>query len=136
MVEFFNRNSSPYPTEASGPKFDLIPVTQQKDIMINAARLHAEQEYHRIMDLVSVLQKQAEGIKRRLELTDLIHSAKYNFKLAHGQIYWLAKDHRKNQMVLSQHGPDDWFTGVPQGWEYVCQVKWLGDYTWIEVNEE
>ena len=35
MIPFFNRNVTPYATESSGPKFDLVPVTQQKDLMIN-----------------------------------------------------------------------------------------------------
>lgn len=135
VVEFFNRNVSPYPTEAGGPKFDLVPVTQQKDVMINTARIHAEQEYNRIMELVAVLQRQAEEIKRRLDLTDLIHSAKYDIKLAHGQIYWLAQDHRRNQIILSQHGPNDWTTGAPDHWEYLFRVRWLGDYSWIEVKD-
>ena len=77
IVPFFNRNVSEYPTEAGGPKFDLIPVTKQKDIMINHARLYAQQEYDRIMELVTVLQKQAEGIKRRLDVTDAVHAAVY-----------------------------------------------------------
>jgi len=79
LVNFFNRNVTPYATESSGPKFDLVPVTKQKDIMVNVARLHAQQEYDRIMELVSVLQKQASQIKRRLEITDLVYSAEYNF---------------------------------------------------------
>jgi len=37
LVEFINRNVTAYPTEVSGPSFDLVPVAQQKDIMINVA---------------------------------------------------------------------------------------------------
>lgn len=79
LVSFFNRNISQYATEAGGPKFDLIPVEKQKDIMVNVARLHAQQEYDRIMDLVKVLQEQADQIKRRLNITDMVHAAKYEF---------------------------------------------------------
>jgi hypothetical protein len=52
VVPFFNRNITPYPTEAGGPAFDLVPVTRQKDIMLNVARIHAQQEYDRIMNLL------------------------------------------------------------------------------------
>ena len=52
LVEFINRSATPYATESSGPKFDLVPVAHQKDIMVNAARMHAQQEYNRIMELV------------------------------------------------------------------------------------
>ena len=64
LINFLNRNVTPYATEAGGPKFDLVPVTKQKDLMINHARMYAQQEYNRIMELVSVLQQQAEQIKR------------------------------------------------------------------------
>jgi len=88
LVTFLNRNITPYPTEAGGPKFDLVPVKQQKDLMLNVARMHAEQEYNRIMEMVHILQKQAEQIKRRLFITDAVHSASYNFQVFHGQCYW------------------------------------------------
>jgi len=136
LVSFFNRNITEYPTEVGAPKFDLVPVTKQKDIMINVARLHASQEYDRIMELVNVLQKQAQQIKRRLELTDMVHGAEYKFQLYHNQCYWLVWDHTKNLSRLTPLGPNDWVTGVPRDYEYVCRVRWLGDYTWIEVNED
>ena len=135
LVSFFNRNVTPYPTEAGGPKFDLVPVERQKDIMVNVARMHAQQEYDRIMDLVKVLQSQAESIRRRLEITDLVHAAKYDFQTYHGQIYWLVYDDRKQISRLTITGPSDWCTGKPQEYQYITRVKWLGDYTWIEVDE-
>jgi hypothetical protein len=136
MVPFFNRNVTPYATEAGGPKFDLVPVTKQKDIMLNVARMHAQQEYDRIVDLVRILEKQAQQIKRRLEVTDMVHAAVYNFQIAHGNIYWLVYDKRKDFTRLSINGPDDWATGIPEDYEYITQVKWLGDHTWIEIDKD
>jgi hypothetical protein len=136
LVPFFNRNVSEYPTEASGPKFELIPVAKQKDIMINHARIYAKQEYDRIMELVSVLQKQAEGIKRRLDITDMVYSAEYQFQIVMGQYYWLVFDTRKQQMILAHHGPDEWNTGKPDCYDYITQVKYMGDHTWMEIKNE
>lgn len=135
-IAFFNRNVSPYATEAGGFKFDLVPVTKQKDIMLNVARLHAQQEYDRIIELVSVLQKQAADIKRRLEITDAVHAAEYQFQIAHGNIYWLVFDTRKNITRLTMTGPKDWSTGKPEEYEYITQVQWLGDHTWKEVTDK
>jgi hypothetical protein len=136
VVQFFNRNITPYPTEAGGPKFDLIPVEKQKDIMVNVARMHAQQEYDRILQLVEVLQRQAAQIKRRLDITDMVHQAYYQFQTYHGQIYWLAQDTRHNRIVLSHLGPSDWTTGAPENYQYIARVKWMGDYTWCEVDEQ
>jgi hypothetical protein len=135
VVPFFNRNITPYPTEAGSPAFDLVPVTRQKDIMLNVARLHAQQEYDRIMELAAVLQKQAADIKRRLDLTDMVHQAKYSFQIAHGQTYWLVQDTRRNELILCGMGPTGWSAGAPVWYEYIVAVKWLGDHTWIEVKE-
>jgi hypothetical protein len=136
LVPFLNRNITPYATEAGSVKFDLIPVEKQKDVMVNVARMHAQQEYDRIMELVAVLQKQAAQIKRRLDLTDMVHSAKYDFQIYHGQLYWLLFDSKINATRLCLTGPNDWNTGKPAQYEYICRVKWLGDHTWIEIDEE
>ena len=136
LIQFFNKNVTPYPTEVGGPKFDLIPVEKQKDIIVNVSRMFAKQEYSRIMELVEVLQKQANEVRKRLDITDLVHAAKYEFQIYHGQKYWLVKDHRKGGTRLTHTGPNDWSTGGPNEYEYICRVKWLGDYTWIEVTED
>lgn len=134
LVNFFNRNVSEYPTDVGGPAFDLVPVTKQKDIMLNVARLHAQQEYDRIMQLVAVLQKQAAQIKRRLEITDAVHSAEYQFQIYHNQCYWLVFHHQKQKMMLYHHGPND--SLVTENVDFIARVKWLGDYSWTEVDQD
>jgi len=134
LVPFINRSAVPYATESSGPRFDLVPVEKQKDIMLNVARLHAQQEYDRIMELVSVLERQASQIKRRLEITDAVHAAEYQFQIAHGNVYWLVYDSRKNTNRLCMRGPEGWSSGPPEDYQYIAQVQWLGDHSWIEVN--
>lgn len=134
LVSFINRNVTPYPTEVGAPAFDLVPVTKQKDIMLNVARLHGQQEYERIMQLVAVLQQQAQQIKRRLDITDWVHSAHYDFQIYHNQCYWLVQDTSKELLRLVMLGPNDWHSGAPDHYQYLAKVKWLGDYSWIEVE--
>jgi hypothetical protein len=136
LIPFFNRNVTPYATEAGGPKFDLVPVTKHKDIMLNNARHFAQQEYDRIMELVAVLQKQADDIRRRLDVTDVVHSAEYQFQLSVGHCYWLVWDKRKEKTLLVHMGPTEWSTGKPDDYDYITQVKFLGDHTWEEIHEK
>jgi hypothetical protein len=136
LIPFINKNITPYPTEVGGPSFDLVPVTKQKDIMLNNARHFAQQEYNRIMELVTVLQKQAADIKRRLDVTDAVHSAEYQFQIVMGQCYWLVWDSRKEKMILTHHGPKEWSSSAPENYVYQTKVKFLGDHTWEEINEE
>lgn len=136
LVNFFNRNVTPYATESGGPKFDLIPVEKQKDIMINHARMYAQQEYNRITELVAVLEKQAQQIKRRLEVTDSVHAAEYQFQVVMGNTYWLVWDTRKHKTLLVITGPTEWATGIPVDYEYITQVKYMGDHTWMEIGDD
>jgi hypothetical protein len=136
VIPFLNKNVTPYSTEAGGFKFDLVPVTEQKDLMINHARMYAQQEYDRIMELVRVLEGQARQIKRRLEITDAVHAAEFQFKLVMGRCYWLVWDKRKEKMLLVLTGPTGWSSTAPEDYEYVAQVKYMGDHTWMEVTEE
>jgi hypothetical protein len=108
-------------------------VESQKDLMVNAARMYAQQEYDRIMFLVAVLQQQANDIKRRLDITDMVRAAKYDFQTYHGQTYWLVEDTKHHCTRLVRMGPSDWSTAPPQNYKYICQIQWLGDYTWQEV---
>ena len=126
-------HSIAYPMEVGAPKFDLVPVTKKKDIMVNAARMHAQQEYDRIMEIVRVLQKQAEELKWRLDLTDQVHAAQYQMELYPGQRYWLFNDTRKGGTALTPMGPHDWSCGKPENYDYIVQIQWLGDYTWLEI---
>ena len=134
LVHFLNRNITPYATSTLGPKFDLIPVEKQKDLMINHARMYAQQEYDRIMELVAVLEKQAQDIKRRLDVTDAVYAAEYQFQLVMGHCYWLVWDSRREKNLLVHNGPDDWNTGPPEDYQYLMQVKYMGDHTWQEVT--
>jgi hypothetical protein len=136
MIPFFNRNVTPYATEAGSVKFDLVPVEKQKDLMINHARMYAQQEYDRIMELVAVLEKQAQQIKRRLEVTDAVHAAEYQFSPVMGNSYWLVWEKRKQKTLLVHNGPNDWSTGIPEDYEYITPVKYMGDHTWLELDDE
>jgi hypothetical protein len=97
--------------------------------------MHAQQEYDRIMELVAVLQRQADDIKRRLDITDMVRAATYNFQTYHGQYYWLVQDNRKNCTRLEHLGPSDWSSSPPVEYQYICRIQWLGDHTWKEVDE-
>jgi hypothetical protein len=122
--------------EVGAPVFAPVAVKEEKDKSLNVAKLHAKQEYNRIMELVEVLQRQAAEIQTRLDLTDQVHEAIYEFQLTHGNIYWLLYDSKKNCTRLCIQGPNEWSVGKPNHYEYITRIKWLGDYTWIEIEEE
>ena len=53
-----------------------------------------------------------------------------------GKCYWLVWDKRKEKMLLVLTGPTGWSSSAPEDYEYVAQIKYMGDHTWMEVMEE
>jgi len=35
---------------------------------------------------------------------------------------------------LVMTGPDEWNTGIPEDYEYMTQVRYMGDHTWMEID--
>lgn len=134
LVSFFNRNVSEYPTEVGSAFFAPVNIKEHKDIMLNVARANAEQEYQRIMNLVSVLQKQAEQLQRRLVTTELIHQARFSFKPVVNSYYWLVDV--DGESILTPLGPNDWSSGRPHNYKYISHVKFLGDFTWMNIEDQ
>ena len=73
------RNSLPYPMELGSPAFAPIDVKKEKDVLYNAGKLHAKQEYDRIMEQVEVLRRQAESLENRIKVSDMM----YDLSLIH-----------------------------------------------------
>jgi hypothetical protein len=53
-----------------------------------------------------------------------------------GKSYWLVWEKRLEKMLLVPNGPTNWSTGAPEDYEYVAQVKYMGDHTWMEIKED
>ena len=134
--DLMQHHSKEYPMEIGAPRFAPIDVLKQKDIMINAARANAQKEYDRIMENVAVLQKQAKELIRRLEITELVHSARYGFNPAINRTYWLFREKHKDFIGLTPIGPGEWILGsTPESYDYIAHVRFLGDQTWEEVTK-
>ena len=58
LVNFFNRNVTPYPTEVGAPKFDMVDVESERDLELNQARQFANEELSRLNEHAEVLQRQ------------------------------------------------------------------------------
>lgn len=132
--DLIRHHSIEYPMELGAPKFEPIQIQEKKDLMINVARSAARKEYDRIMELVHVLQKQANELMRRMEITEIIHQAEHKFAPIVGKNYWLINNKMTNKYELVKSGPNDWSAGHPDHYEYFAEVRCLGDQTWEEVS--
>jgi hypothetical protein len=53
-----------------------------------------------------------------------------------GNCYWLVWNTRLEKMLLVLTGPTSWNTGAPEDYQYLAQVKYMGDHTWMEIKED
>ena len=127
------RASLPYPMELGAPAFAPVPVEQEKDIILNVGRLHAKQEYDRIMEQVEVLKKQADALMNRMAVSEVMHNCVYAFKPVHGKLYYVYFNSYKNHNWLCHTHPEQWCAGPGENNTYVMAVRMLGDSTWEEV---
>jgi hypothetical protein len=129
------RNSLPYPMELGSPAFAPIVVEKEKDIILNAGKIHAKQEYDRIMEQVEVLKRQAESLMNRMAVSELMHDCVYGFKPVHGRTYYVYYDSIKNINWLSINHPESW-SALALHHRFVMTVRLMGDSTWEEVIDE
>jgi hypothetical protein len=137
MMEFdaldpLRRSNLPYPMELGSPAFFPVEIEKEKDIIHNAGKLHAKQEYDRIMEQVNVLKRQADELVNRMHVSELMHSCVYGIKVVHGKIYHVYRDDYKNHNTLSINSPGSW-TAFPGHYTYIMSVRLMGDSTWEEV---
>jgi|LakMenEpi03Aug12_release.lakeMendotaPanAssembly.Ray.scaffolds.fasta_scaffold253050_4 hypothetical protein len=132
ITEFdpYKKASALYALDRGAPKFDLIEVKDKKDQQYNLAIKQAQHEFDNLKQIADVIQQQALQIKERIELTQKIYSAEYNFELVPDNVYWLAQNTEKNILILCLLGPEDWSAGAPSNYNYIQKVKYLANGLW------
>lgn len=88
----------------------------------------AQMQIDQIAEQMKLLAKQAQSIKDRVEVSQEIFAAKYDFKPIVGKHYYLY-EMASGQRRLSFIGPDEW---GPKGatMTFIAKVKLLADHTW------
>ena len=123
----------PYALDRGAPKFELIDVKSKKDQNYNLATQQAQKEFENLKQIADVINKQAQQIKERLEISELIYHAEYNFVPVAGGDYWLVKDTKKDILILCLLGPKDWSTDAPLSYNYIAEVKYLANGLWEKI---
>jgi hypothetical protein len=130
------RHALPYPMELGSPAFQPIAIAEAKDLSINTARAHAQQEYDRIMEQAAVLIRQAQALQDRLTMSERVIAADWGFAERHGTNYYLYLNTHTGRETLSLIAPADWQGRCPDHLQYQATVQKQGDSTWAEVTEQ
>ena len=106
-------------------------ITVIKDESLKVMEHHANKQIEALKEQASILVKQAEEIKERVNLAYLVAGAEYGFEPVSLRPYYLYK--YDDKLILTLISPDEWNSPYS---EFVAKVRKLGDSTWEKIIEE
>ncbi len=93
-----------------------------------AMKDQTERQFSQLYEQMKTLAKQANELKKRVEVSEKIYLAQINFEPVPGKTYYLYEKTDKQNM-LSMIGPEEW-GDLPSGMHYLATVQLLSDHTW------
>lgn len=123
-------STSEYAVEKGGVAF---APTQEGAIKSRAFKVMDEQigmQMDNIMEQIKVLARQAEDLKDRRQISEMIYRAKMSFEPLVGDIYYLYETPKGK--VLSILSPEEFGDKklAEKGYSYFAKAKLLADCTW------
>ena len=97
-----------------------------KGLAMSAMYEQTSDKLDQIKKQIELLAEQAQKIHNRIDLSEKIYEAKYNFKPNVSQIYFLYL--QDETYILSMISPDEWGNNPP--YEFIAKTKLLSDHTW------
>lgn len=108
-----------------------ITPTQEGDIKSKAMEAMKEQtqdQLSMLFEQMKLLAKQAQEIKDRVDVSQLIYSAEMKFEPVLGKIYYLYQK-KSGGNIISLIGPHEWGQN-PSFEKVIAKVSLLHDHTW------
>lgn len=99
-----------------------------KSRALTAMREQTNKQLAQIQKQAELLAKQANDLKKRVEVSEQIYLADLPFEPFVGHTYHMYQKEGKYSLYLI--APEEWGRTKPEKIEYVCSVKLLSDHTW------
>lgn len=103
-----------------------------KSRALSAMEEQTGMQMKQIYEQIELLAKQAEAIKKRREISEMVYAAKMSFEPLISHIYHLYRN-KKEEHILSMVAPSEW--GRKSPYTFIATLKLLADHTW-EILEE
>ena len=114
--------------------FPVIPTKEGtiKTKALSAMEHQTDMQLEQIKQQMSLLAEQANKIKKRIEISEMIYQAEIRFDPLISHTYHLYEN-ENNDFLLMMIGPNEWGKkGCP--FNFISSVKLLADHTWEVVN--
>jgi hypothetical protein len=114
--------------------FPVIPTKQGaiKSKSIAAMEYQTDIQLEQIKEQMSLLAEQANNIKKRVEISEMIYQAELRFEPLISHQYHLYEND-SNEFVLLMIGPNEWGRKGCK-YQFISTVKLLADHTWEMVK--
>ncbi len=99
-----------------------------KSRALSAMREQTNKQLAQIQKQAELLAKQANDLKKRVEVSEQIYLADLPFEPFVGHTYHMYEKEGKVSLYLI--APEEWGRTKPDNIEFVCSVKLLSDHTW------
>lgn len=123
----------PYPHHIGSPAFAPTESGAIKHRGFRAMEEQSQRELQRLREQMAVVARQADDLKRRMEVSKAVYGAEMNFEPVIGKVYHLYA-RAENFFVLSMIAPDEW-NKQPAFKHFVASVRLLADHTWEVVEQ-
>ena len=114
--------------------FPVIPTKEGtiKTKALSAMEYQTDVQLDQIKQQMSLLAEQANKIKKRVEISEMIYHAEIRFEPLISHTYHLYEN-EENHFLLMMIGPGEWGKkGCPL--KFISSVKLLADHTWEVVK--
>ncbi|RMG83200.1 MAG: DUF2452 domain-containing protein [Bacteroidetes bacterium] len=122
----------PYAHHVGSAKIKPVDKGKLKHRAHTAMEEQTKAQLSQIYEQMELLAKQAERIKQRMDISNIIYNADINFEPLIGHIYHLYKK-ADGSFVLSMIARNEWGKKCPYE-SFVASVKLLADHTWEVVE--
>ena len=93
-----------------------------------AMKDQTERQMTQLYQQMQLLVDQANQLKERVEVSEMIYQSQMNFEPVIGHVYYLYEK-IKGETVLSMISPEEWGKSFPYK-KNIATIKLLGDHTW------
>jgi len=99
-----------------------------------AMKEQTDRQMSQLYEQMQTLVKQANDIKKRVEVSEKIYWSQMNFEPVISKEYYLYEK-KSGDMVLSMISPKEWGSKLPYQ-RFVAHVRLLSDHTWDILSSE
>ncbi|BDS12276.1 DUF2452 domain-containing protein [Aureispira anguillae] len=122
-------HSLPYAHTVGGAVIKPIDQGKTKGLAVKAMHKQTDLQLEQIRKQMQLLAEQAQKIKKRVEISEIIYGAEMGFKPLIGKTYHLYQ-RADETAVLSVVGPNEWGRkGCPFN-SFLATIALLADHTW------